>query len=128
LTRHGTPPHLHSSPTRRSSDLPNPSIEPSRPTADITAPPGTPGAASITTPSIKINGSMVSNDGISRTFCIAITATAQLTIVIVEPDKWMVAHSGTVKSATCGFTPLALVACSDTGIVAALDIVPRAVK
>src|SRR5690554_918197 len=83
---------------------PKPSIEPSNPTADITAPPGTPGAANITTPSIKMNGSMVRNDGIANELCKYITAKVQLTMVMVEPAKCVVAHSGTAKLATSSFT------------------------
>ena len=59
----------------------------SLPATPIQAPPGTPGAASMTTPNIKINGSTVNNDGISKPFTIVTTAMAQLTIVMVEPDK-----------------------------------------
>ena len=40
---------------------------------------------------------------------IIITAVAQVTMVMVEPERWMVAHSGTLKLATSSLTPLALV-------------------
>ena len=105
-----------------------PSILVKRPNADITAPPGAPGAAIITTPSIIINGNIPNNDGTSIFGDKNITAIAHVTIVIVEPDKWIVAHKGTVKLATSSFTLFALLERSETGIVAALDIVPKAVK
>ena len=49
-------------------------------------------------------------------------------IFTMEPDKWMVAHRGTTKPATEPETPFFLVDASVTGIVAADDDVPRAVK
>lgn len=109
-----------------------PSLKPSmlvnNPSADITAPPGAPGAAIITTPSIKINGNISDNDGTTMSGESNITAIAQVTMVIVDPDKWIVAQSGTVKLATSSLTLLDLLARRETGIVAALDIVPIAVK
>jgi len=56
------------------------------------------------------------------------TAVAQVTSVMVEPHRWMVAHRGTVKLAMPSLTPLRLLACRATGMVAALDMVPSAVK
>ena len=53
---------------------------------------------------------------------------AQAVIFITEPDMWMVAQSGTVNPATSLLTPLSSVCLSVTGIVAAEDDVPRAVK
>ena len=41
---------------------------------------------------------------------------------------WMVAHSGTVKPATSSDTPMRTVCRSVTGMVAADDCVPRAVR
>src|SRR5699024_11562266 len=61
--------------------------------------------------------------GISYPGKIVITAIEQLTIVIVLPDKWMVAPSGTTKSAIRARMPFSFVRANVTGIVAALDIV-----
>src|SRR5699024_11508570 len=66
--------------------------------------------------------------GISYPGKIVITAIEQLTIVIVLPDKWIVAPSGTTKSAIRARMPFSFVRANVTGIVAALDIVPNAVK
>src|SRR5699024_231565 len=106
----------------------NPSIVLKSPNAAITAPPGTPGAAIIMTPSIRINGIIIPNVGSDKSFDKTITATEQRTSVIVLPDKWIVAHNGTAESATPSLTSLSFVDCTVTGIVAALDIVPNPVK
>ena len=53
---------------------------------------------------------------------------AQAVIFITEPDMWMVAQSGMVKPATSLLTPLSSVCLSVTGMVAAEDDVPKAVK
>ena len=50
------------------------------------------------------------------------------TIFMIEPDMWMVAHNGTVKPATLGSTPNEMVWRKVTGMVAADDCVPKAVK
>src|SRR5699024_7453807 len=100
----------------------------STPLAAIIAPPGTPGAAIITTPSSKITTSISQRPGISYTGSIVITAIEQLSIVIVEPDKWVVAHKGITKSAILFLIPFVFVRSKVTGIVAAEDIVPSAVK
>ncbi|CFJ48311.1 Uncharacterised protein [Mycobacterium tuberculosis] len=56
------------------------------------------------------------------------TAIAQLTSVIVLPDRWIVAHNGITKSAIFSLMPFFLVWRRVTGIVAADDCVPIAVK
>ena len=56
------------------------------------------------------------------------TVRAQHVIFIIEPDIWIVAHSGIVKPAISSLTPFFMVRRSVTGIVAALDDVPKAVK
>ena len=48
-------------------------------------------------------------------------------IFIIEPERWIVAHSGTTNDASSGRTPSFTVWASVTGIVAADDCVPRAV-
>ena len=58
----------------------------------------------------------------------SISATAHEVIFIALPDRWMVAHKGTTKPATRGFTPFFFVCSRVTGMVAALDEVPKAVK
>lgn len=90
------------------------------------APPGTPGAATMVMPSIKINPA---NKGKSNGIpCIIINASAQATIFSVLPDRWMVAKSGITKPATSADTPFFLLCSSVTGMVAAEDCVPNAVK
>ena len=54
--------------------------------------------------------------------------SAHAVIFITEPDMWIVAHRGTVNAATSLLTPLSSVCLSVTGIVAADDDVPSAVK
>ena len=89
------------------------------------APPGTPGAATIVIPSIKINPA---NRGKSNGIpCIIINASAQATIFSVLPDRWMVAHSG-ITIRLFQQIPVLLVCSSVTGMVAADDCVPNAVK
>src|SRR5699024_7318981 len=105
-----------------------PSIVLKSPKAAITAPPGTPGAAIIMTPSSKINGSIVPNVGKDKSFDKTITATEQSTRVIVLPDKRTVAHSGTPESPTLSLPSSFLDDWTVTGMVAALDIVPKPVK
>ena len=82
---------------------------PSTPSAAITAPPGAPGAAIMVRPSMIRKGTTSPRLAMARSWLIIITAVAQVTMVMVEPDRWMVAHSGTLKSATSSLTPLALV-------------------
>ena len=82
----------------------NPSIVVNKPNADITAPPGAPGAAIMTTPNIKINGNIPARVGNAKSGDKNITAVAQVTMVIVEPDKWIVAHKGTQKLAIGSLT------------------------
>jgi len=55
------------------------------------------------------------------------TASAQATIFIIEPERWIVAQSGTTNDAISGRTPSFRVCASVTGIVAAEDCVPSAV-
>lgn len=90
------------------------------------APPGTPGAATIVIPSMKIKPAKSGkSNGIP---CIIINASAQATIFNVLPDRWMVAHSGITNPATSADTPFFLACSSVTGMVAADDCVPNAVK
>ena len=60
--------------------------------------------------------------------CIIISARAHATIFSVLPDRWMVAQSGMTNPAMSAETPFFRVCSNVTGIVAALDCVPRAVK
>ena len=90
------------------------------------APPGTPGAATIVMPSMRMKPDIIwKSYGI---FCIIISANAHDTIFIVLPERWMVAQSGMTKPAMSLLTPLLMVWRSVTGMVAADDCVPRAVK
>ena len=52
----------------------------------------------------------------------------QLVKVIILPDKWIVAHRGTTKSTISGLVPFFNPHWIFTGIVAADDWVPTAVK
>ena len=92
----------------------------------IIAPPGAPGAATIAIPNININGNTVENPW-SIPFIIS-TATANDVTDIILPDKWIVAHKGTQNSLISLLTPLFLAHSTFTGIVAAEDRVPTAVK
>ena len=57
-----------------------------------------------------------------------IRARAQAVSLSADPDMWIVAQSGTVNPATSRSTPMAIVRSSVTGMVAADDWVPSAVK
>src|SRR5699024_9712789 len=105
-----------------------PSTLPKMPSAAITAPPGTPGAAIITTPSNKMNCNIIPKDGIAIPFVNMTTAMAQVVNVMVLPDKWMVAHKGTAESDIPSLTSFFFDCLTVTGIVAALDMVPKPVK
>ena len=90
------------------------------------APPGTPGAATMVIPSMKIKPA---NSGKSKGIpCIIIKARAHATILSVLPDRCIVAQSGITKPAMSDDTPFFLVCSNVTGIVAAEDCVPKAVK
>ena len=103
-----------------------PRIEESSPREAIMAPPGTPGAAMMVMPSIAIKpANMPKSYGMPWSI---IRARAHDTILSVEPDMCMVAQRGTVNPAMSRSTPIATVRSSVTGIVAADDCVPRAVK
>ena len=101
-----------------------PSMEDSSPVAAIMAPPGTPGAATMVMPSMKMKPTHCTADTPSPW----VNTMAKAKIFDVEPARWMVAHSGTVKEATASDTPFLFVCASVTGIVAAEEDVPRAVR
>ena len=99
---------------------------PSGANAAMMAPPGTPGPATIMMPNMrrkwrKSNGSWGKPS-------IRHIVRAQAAIFMAEPDMWMVAQSGTTKPAMPSLTPLVMVCLSVTGMVAADDEVPKAVK
>ena len=54
--------------------------------------------------------------------------SAQQVIFIIEPERWIVAQSGMVKPAMPSVTPFFRVCFSVTGMVAAEEEVPSAVK
>ena len=90
------------------------------------APPGTPGAATIMTPSIIMKPRNIQkSNGIPF---IIINATAQAVILRQLPERWIVAQRGTVNPAISSLTPFLRVQSKVTGIVAADEEVPRAVK
>ena len=101
-----------------------PSMDCNNPSAAIIAPPGTPGAATIAIPSIKIKPAIIPKEiGILD---ISMIAMAHATIFIVLPERCIVAQSGITNAASSRFTPF-LIDCSNvTGIVAAEDCVPNA--
>ncbi len=92
----------------------------------MTPPPGTPGAATIVIPSIKMNGRNMDNVGVSP--LASIMPMEPITRQIVSPERWIVAHNGMTKSAISSETPLSLLLSRFTGIVDAEDCVPSAVK
>ena len=102
-----------------------PSIEESRPEAATIAPPGTPGAATMVTPSIRMKPiiSGMSTVPPDRT----ITAREKATIFTVEPARWTVAQSGITNEAIGRRTPVLIDWRRVTGMVAAEDEVPSAV-
>ena len=103
-----------------------PSIDESTPSAAMMHPPGTPGAATIVMASIQTNPR---NIGVLKGIpSIIISATAQAVIFMQLPDIWIVAHNGTVNPAISSLTPILTHCRSVTGIVAADDWVPSAVK
>ena len=74
-----------------------PKMECITPSAAMMAPPGTPGAATIITPSMSMNPvNMPTSKGIS---VMSINATEHATILRQLPERWMVAHNGTTKPA-----------------------------
>ena len=80
-----------------------PSMEDSRPVAAMMAPPGTPGAATIVIPSMKmkpIHWVVLTCRSWVRTI-----AKAKEKIFEVDPARWIVAHRGMVKEATASETP-----------------------
>ena len=104
----------------------NPRTEANGPRAAITAPPGTPGPATMQTAS---NNMKLRNSGKSCGMpFIRQTVRAQQVIFIIEPGMWIVAQRGIVNPATSSLTPFFLVLSSVTGMVAADDEVPSAVR
>lgn len=100
--------------------------EASGPRAAMTAPPGTPGAATIQTESTKMK---LRKSGKPCGIPLSIQIVrAQQVIFIIEPDRWMVAQRGTVNPAMPSVTPFFSVCFNVTGIVAADEEVPSAVN
>jgi hypothetical protein len=88
--------------------------------------PGTPGAATMQTPSNRMKFmNRPKSCGIPD---IIVMASAQAVIFIAEPGMCMVAQSGTVNPAMSSLTPFLRVWRRVTGMVAAEDDVPSAVK
>ena len=75
-----------------------PSMDDSRPTAAMIAPPGTPGAAIMVTPSMRMKPT--ARPGETSRPDMNTMAKAYRPIFIIEPARWMVAHSGMTKPAT----------------------------
>ena len=98
---------------------------PSRPKAAMMAPPGTPGAATIVMPSMRMKP--LNAAGSSGWPDMRRMAIAQAVIFIVLPERWIVAQRGTVKTAMLSRTPFLSACLSVTGMVAADDCVPNAV-
>ena len=90
------------------------------------APPGTPGAATIVMPSMKMKPTHCREETLRP--CVNTMANANEKIFEVEPARWIVAHNGIVKDATASDTPFFFVWRSVTGMVAADEEVPRAVR
>ena len=103
-----------------------PSTPAKGPNAAIAAPPGTPGAATMQMAKRKMKWR---NSGKSwGRLLMRHTVRAQQVIFIIEPAMWIVAQIGTQKLAMSSLTPFFFVCRRVTGIVAALDYVPKAVK
>lgn len=103
----------------------NPKMLCNMPSAAIITPPGTPGAAMAVIPNMNINPeNRYMSNGMP---VMSIIAIAQLTIFNMLPGMCMVAHKGITMPANGALTPFLMVCCSVTGMVAALDAVPRAV-
>lgn len=103
-----------------------PKIEAKGAKAAMTQPPGTPGAATMQMARTRMKwrkSGRLHGMPLTRQM-----VRAQQVIFIIEPAMWMVAHSGTVKPAMPSFTPFFNVCLSVTGMAAADDEVPRAVK
>lgn len=94
--------------------------------AAMMAPPGTPGAATIMMPSMRMKLMKVRVSWPMPSM--RQMASAHEVIFIIDPDMWMVAQRGTVNPAMLSLTPLRMVCLRVTGMVAADDEVPRAVK
>lgn len=96
------------------------------PSAAMTPPPGTPGAATMVMPSMKIYG-------VKRERLTSIPMAIMIPIVprtrqIVSPARWMVAHKGMQKFVTSSEILLLRAHFKLTGMVEAEDWVPTAVK
>ena len=101
------------------ADSSKPSMDCRMPSDAMMAPPGTPGAATIVMPSMKMKpANREKSWGMP---CIIISARAHATIFNVLPDKWIVAQSGMTNPAMSAEAPFFRVCSSVTGIVAALD-------
>ncbi len=103
-----------------------PKTEASGPSAAMTAPPGTPGAATIQMASTKMK--LRKSGRLQGKPLIRQMVSAQQVIFIIDPERWMVAQSGMVNPAMPSVTPFFKVCFSVTGMVAADDDVPNAVK
>ena len=101
------------------------SMEARMPRQAMMEPPGTPGEATITMPSMQMKFRNVT--GSWGRPCSRQMVRAQAVIFMAEPDMWTVAHRGMVKPAMSLLTPFFMVCCRVTGMVAADDEVPRAV-
>src|SRR5690606_22224561 len=78
------------------------------------------------TPKARINGKKSIKDAAMP--LMVIMAKAQAVIVTVDPDRWVVTHKGMTNAARNPRAPIFFVSSSVTGIVAADDCDPSAVK
>ena len=104
----------------------NPKMDAKGARAAMMAPPGTPGAATMMMASKRMkwrnNGKSCGSPSSMQ------MVRAQAVTFIEEPGMWMVAQSGTVKPATPLSTPFFSLCLKVTGMVAADDAVPNAVR
>ena len=103
-----------------------PNTEASGPSAAMTAPPGTPGAATMQMASTKMK--LRKRGRLHGIPLMRQMVSAQQVIFIIDPERWMVAQSGMVKPAMPSVTPFFKVCFSVTGMVAADDEPYRNVK
>ena len=90
------------------------------------APPGAPGAATKATPRVAMKAAIIPKLCVMSN--INKTAVTQDVIVTTLPIRWIVALKGITNSLISSDTPLFRAHSMLTGIVAAEDCVPKAVK
>jgi len=109
-------------------DWSSPRVLSSMPSAAVTDPPGTPTAATSMKPSRMMKGRNVSSEGVCPLVRM-VTTMADIVIAVAAPDRWTTLNRG-MQKLTDSFRRKGTLWTHSraTGRVAALDIVPIAVK